>query len=83
MNPMKAVSPEGNEITGTLEVIEGVAVADVSLVDGRLNIEYHGETQVDWNTQSSKIENGERLFVCSSHKVWRETQVKEATRKAA
>ena len=78
---MKAVSPEGNEITGTLEVIEGVALADVSLVEGRLKIEYLGETQVDWNTQSPKVEEGERLLVCSAHKVWRESQVQVATRK--
>jgi hypothetical protein len=79
---MKAVSPEGNEITGTLEVIDGVALAEIVLVNGHLKIEYLGETQVDWNTQSAKLEKGERLLVCSAHKVWRESQVTEATRKA-
>lgn len=77
---MKAISPEGNEIIGTLEVIEGVARADVALSrNGRLKVEFLGETDVDWNTQVAKTEKAERLFVCSQHKVWREDQVKRAT----
>ena len=78
---MKALSPEGNEIVGTLEVVEGTARADVGLSrNGRLKVEYGGETDVDWNTQQTKIEKGERLFVCSQDKVWRESQVVEATK---
>jgi len=77
---MKAVSPEGNEIVGTLEVVEGTAHADVGLSrNGRLKVEYGGETDVDWNTQHTKTDKGKRLFVCSRHKVWRESQVVEAT----
>ena len=77
---MKAISPEGNEIIGTLEVIEGVARADVALArNGRLKVEFLGETDADWNTQVTKTEKAERLFVCSQHKVWREDQVKKAT----
>jgi len=77
---MKAVSPEGNEIVGTLEVVEGTARADVGLSrNGRLKVEYGGETDVDWNTQQAKTQKGERLFVCSRHQVWRESQVVEAT----
>lgn len=78
---MSAVSPEGNEIIGTLEVIEGVARAEVSLArKGRLKVEFLGDTEVDWNSQTTKTQNGERLFVCSQRKVWRESQVKNATR---
>jgi hypothetical protein len=78
---MKAVSPEGNEIIGTLEMIEGVARADVSLrKNGRLQVEFLGDTDVDWNSQIIKAQKGERLFVCSRRKVWRESQVKTATR---
>jgi hypothetical protein len=77
---MKAISPDGNDIIGTLEVIEGVARADVALAkNGRLKVEFLGETDVDWNTQVTKTEKAERLFVCSQHKVWREDQVKRAT----
>ena len=78
---MNAVSPEGDEIIGTLEIVEGTSCADVNLSkNGRLKVDYCGETDVDWNTQQTIIEKGERLFVCSQHKVWRENQVVEATK---
>lgn len=78
---MKAISPEGNAIIGTLEVVEGTASAEVSLSrNGRLRIEYCGETNVDWNSQRTKTDRAERLFVCSRHKVWGERQVLEATK---
>lgn len=77
---MNAVSPEGNEIIGTLERIEGVARAEVSLTrNGRLKVEFLGDTEVDWNSQTTKTQNGERLFVCSQRKVWSESQIKNAT----
>jgi hypothetical protein len=38
---MKAVSPEGNPIIGTMEFVEGVALADITISDnGELNMEY-------------------------------------------
>jgi len=78
---MKAVSPEGNEIIGTLDVVRGTARATVDLgVQDALNIEYLGETEVDWDSQETKILDGERLFVCSQRKVWRENEVVRATR---
>jgi hypothetical protein len=77
---MKAVSPEGNPIIGTMEIVEGVARADVMVGDhGELNVEYSGETEVDWDSQRTKTEEGERLFVCSRRKLWRESQVVQAT----
>jgi hypothetical protein len=77
---MNAVSPEGNPIIGTLEFVEGVARADITIGDnGGLNVEYSGETEVDWESQRTKTENGERLFVCSRRKLWRESQVVQAT----
>ncbi len=78
---MKAVSPEGEEIIGTLEIVEGTSCADVSLCqNARLKVDYCGETDVDWNSQQTETDKGERLFVCSRHKVWRESQVLEATK---
>ena len=77
---MKAISPDGNDIIGTLEVIEGIARADVELTKrGLVKVQFLGETDVDWNTQVTKTEKAERLFVCSQHKVWREDQIKRAT----
>jgi len=78
---MKAMSPEGNEIVGTLEIVEGTACAKVSLTrNRRLRVEYCGETAVDWDSQRTKTERGERLFVCSRHRVWPERQVLKATK---
>ena len=78
---MKAVSPEGNEIVGTLEIVEGTACAKVSLTrNQRLRVEYGGETDVDWNSQRTKTDQGERLFVCSQQRVWRESHVLKATK---
>jgi hypothetical protein len=78
---MKAVSPEGEEIIGTLEIVEGTSCADVSLSEeGRLKVDYCGQTDVDWNSQQTKTDRGERLFVCSRHAVWRESQVLAATK---
>ncbi len=77
---MKALSPEGNKIIGTLDVVRGTARADVDLgATGTLNIEYMGETEVDWDSQETKTQDGERLFVCSQRKVWRENEVVRAT----
>ncbi|MGH7972625.1 MAG: hypothetical protein ACREIC_28260 [Limisphaerales bacterium] len=77
---MKAKSPEGNEIIGTLDFIDGTALAEVKIdTDGKLMLEYCGETQVDWDSQRTKTEDGERLFVCSEHKVWRESQIVSAS----
>jgi len=44
-----------------------------------VKVQFLGETDVDWNTQVTKTEKAERLFVCSQHKVWREDQIKRAT----
>ena len=77
---MKAISPEGNEIIGTLEAVEGIARADVTLTrKGRLKVEFQGETDVDWNSQTTKTQKGERLFVCSQRKTWSEGEVRRAT----
>ena len=77
---MKALSPEGNEIIGTLDVVRGTVRADVDLrANGTLNIEYVGETEVDWDRQETRTENGERLFVCSQRTVWRGNEVVRAT----
>lgn len=77
---MKAVSPDGNPIIGTMEFVEGVALADTTISNNvELSVEYSGATEVDWDSQRTKTEEGERLFVCSRRKLWRESQVVQAT----
>ncbi len=76
---MKALSPEGNEIIGTLESVQGTARAAVEFTsDGKLAVEYSGETEMDWDSQQAKTEDGERLFVCSQRKLWRESLLRAA-----
>ena len=62
-------------------MIEGTACAEVSLTrNRRLRVEYSGETDVDWNSQRTKTDQGERLFVCCRQRVWQESQVLKATK---
>ena len=80
---MKALSPEGNEIIGTLESVQGTARAAVEFTsDGKLAVEYSGETEMDWDSQRAKTEDGERLFVCSQRKLWRESQLVRPARES-
>jgi len=73
---MKALSPERNEIIGTLDGVQGTARAAVEFTwDGKLAVKYSGETEMDWDSQRTKTEDGERLFVCSQRKLWRESQL--------
>ncbi len=44
--------PKGHEIRGTIERIEGIAAATPTRqANGTIEPEYHGYTEVDWNTQ--------------------------------
>jgi hypothetical protein len=68
------------ELRRKIEFVDGVARADITIGDnGELNVENSGETEADWDSQKTKTEEGERLFVCSRRKLWRESQVEQAT----
>ena len=57
---------DGKRIEGTLERIEGVAFlkGGTRLEDGTVALEYAGETEVLWDTQTTVTdEEGQRLFV--------------------
>ena len=49
------VAPDGAAITGSLETIPGVALIQQirRLPDGRIDIDYGGETAADWDTNGS------------------------------
>lgn len=77
---MKAYSPTGNLIVGTLELIEGVAqILPDSFEKGkavRLEFEYEGETEIDWNSQKTKLDaKKHRLFVDDKHEIWSENEL--------
>ena len=71
---MKA--PNGKMITGTLELIPGCeASADVELKGGVLEVEYTGDTDVNWNGQRSVKSSGGRVFIDSDGELWREQEL--------
>jgi hypothetical protein len=70
-----AVSPAGSPIVGTLEMMEGTALAEVTLDEkGQLDVKYSGETKADWNSQRTQLSGAERLFVCSDDLIWLESE---------
>jgi len=72
------VSPQGKEVCGTDETIKGQAFINpetLTLKDGKLVFEYGGETDISWDTQTSVIENGERVFVDEEGNTFPESQL--------
>ncbi|GBO88730.1 hypothetical protein [Marinobacter salsuginis] len=60
------VSPQGNEIIGTLETVPGVALIDMdsaSLEGDTLQFDYDGQTDIQWNEQKTVRRSGHRVFV--------------------
>lgn len=63
------VTLEGAEITGTAETIPATAIAlsATRREDGTLEVQYEGQTDVDWDGQKTlKTPNGQRLYVTDS-----------------
>lgn len=72
------LSPKGNEIVGTLETVSGVADIDVlsaKIKNGKINFEYAGNTDIDWNSQKTVIEKGQRLFVDTEYNIFPENEI--------
>lgn len=75
----KLYAPNGAEITGTLEIVEGRAGIDSVTVDesGVFGIEYDGDTEIFWNAQRTQEDalTGERLFLDDDGTIWRESEL--------
>lgn len=52
-------------VVGTLECVPGVALVSGAILDEaqRLELEYGGETRVDWDGQRPVLREGQRIFV--------------------
>ena len=74
---MKAFSPTGKEIVGTLETLSGVAYADNYKRDefGVLDFEYIGDTKVYWDEQKTVERKGERIFIDEEGEEWTEKEI--------
>lgn len=78
-------SPKGCKIVGTLETVEGVACfVDGKIVNGKIEFEYDGETEIDWDSQKPMLtdDTKERIFVDELGCCWSESVVIKATEKA-
>ena len=63
-------SPTGDEIIGTLEILQGIANILAISEDGS-DIEYAGDTDVDWDSQETKtVDGGKTVFVDESGEYW-------------
>lgn len=61
-------SPTGALIIGTKEIVPGIALINGISEDGEP--EYDGETDVDWNGQTSVLRDGKPLFVDENEEEW-------------
>jgi hypothetical protein len=70
--------PDGHPIRGSFERVQGTALINgaTDLGPGEaLDLDYAGETKIDWDTQESIFDGLERLFECSEYDVWKESQL--------
>jgi hypothetical protein len=83
-------APNGKEITGTLEIVSGVALINdaTRLPDGTLDIDYEGYAEIDWDSQKTVMREKhdghghpdgdpgtERIFVDEDGGEWPECQI--------
>lgn len=75
----KLFAPNGAEIIGTSETISGTARFINSNItqnaDGTYEFEWSGGTDIDWDSQTTDEDRGERLFVDDSGETWRESEL--------
>ena len=76
-NKLKA--PNGNEITGTKEILVGEAyIQDLRLVDGKVEYDHSGETEVFWDCQQTATEKNQTIFIDEDGGEWLESQLIES-----
>lgn len=67
---------KGCVIIGTYELVYGTAlIQDAKINDDRIDFEYEGSTDVDWDSQKTVREGGRRVFVDDDHNTWTEDEV--------
>jgi hypothetical protein len=72
-------APNGSVIIGTAELIEGTARIDGALPPGagrtRFELQYSGGTDVDWDSQTTRLRERKRLFVDEDGSLWPEDEL--------
>ncbi len=73
---MKAFSPNGTQIIGTLEHLSGRAeiVADTFTVnpDGTVDFDWEGSTEIFYDDQGTVTQNDQRIFLDENGDEWPE-----------
>lgn len=69
-------SPNGDAIIGTSETVRCTAIVNSISEDGIP--EYAGETEIDWDSQTTQERNGQILFICESGHEWTFKQLKRS-----
>lgn len=71
---MFAYSPFGDPIRGTAEVIEATAETETNgfhiREDGTLGYEHYGDTDVWWDSSTTKVERGLPVFIDEAGDEW-------------
>lgn len=74
----KLCAPNGKRIIGTSEILKGIAFimnegnTVTETEPGTFTFEYEGSTDVDWNSQETATDDGERIFVDEDRSIWLE-----------
>jgi len=71
-------SPKGEAIIGSFDNLVAVALGEVTREarDAPIKVEYEGETEVWWDEQVQKYADGEKLWVCAAHGIWKSSELK-------
>lgn len=76
MTTYKAFAPNGQEITGTLETVQGVAGIDYFTKNEEgFDHEYGGYTDIDWDSQKSVLRDGSKIFIAEDRSEWLMSQL--------
>ena len=72
---MKYVSPNGTLITGTAETLAATAwITDIDPLTG--TPVYRGDTEVHWDSQQTRQQHGQIIYVCEDGNEWTFDQLK-------
>jgi hypothetical protein len=77
MEPVKLMAPNGCKIVGTKDLVQGIALVleVIRDEDGGVDVEYVGETEMDWDSQVTVERDGKRVFIDENDEEWTEDQL--------
>lgn len=78
MTTYRAIAPNGQTISGTLELVQGTAEIDYFTKDdeGNFDHEYGGYTRMHWDSQVSILRKGSKVYIAEDHSEWLMSQLR-------